>query len=145
MRPDSTQHNTPTGVYDDTLIGATVRQVIGDVLAYDDLFDRMALEAAAAIRAEGFRIVTHRNDHDTGTWYVLDAATLELLATGPGTTDMDDAWRADWYHEDRIFEADQWPPLPNIPAFIPAGLWIALRDWVEENLEDARRFIGTAP
>lgn len=120
-------------------IGAAVLELIAGTLAYDVEWDRRRLASIAALRAEGYRIITHEN-LEGEAWQIIDADTREVLATGVGHDAMDNAGPDElWYHEDNTFGSDEWPDWPA--STLPAGLQTGIAEWVSGNSDEARRFL----
>ena len=105
---------------------------------YDaDTWEAGVLAAREAARESGWRLVRHDQTED-GQFVLHDAITEEHLFTGTvqeGLALLDDGTLADIDSID-----DEIDLAETLIAGVPEGLQDAVRDWVDDNIMQARAF-----
>lgn len=134
----------------DDELGSAIRRITVSELRHLDDLAAAVRSVEHRLRSEGYRIVTHKDHHDDEdvfNWTIRDVQTGETLASGAGHEAMDAAWQDDWWHVDAagdeayasVTDSD------DVPDGVPDGLYIAVRDWVCEHTDEARRCINVEP
>lgn len=109
-----------------------------DALEADSTAER---KLAGGMQVEGYRLVDG-GQVDGDRWEITDATTGETLAAGDsGLTGMDEAWRDDWYHVDRLVDQSGLTS-PEPTDGLPGSLQQTIDAWVCDHPDEARALLG---
>ena len=125
-------------------LGDAVRELVAAWLAWHESIDRRARVSELESRVEGFRVVDGGQVDANGAWEITDAASGEVLATGPDLATYGAAWQDSWIHADDIsVNAHHLAHEPKGDFGLPVGMAKALIAWVVDQPDEARQVIAT--
>ncbi|CAB4912016.1 unannotated protein [freshwater metagenome] len=119
-----------------------VEELVQVFVAQHDEHSARQRAAEQRWRDQGYVVVDDDgpNDDLSAVW---DAATHVTLGIGRiSSGELAELWKNNsWVHVDVVHQEVEFSPLPNLP--VPTKLLEQVRQWVDDNIDEARRFAGS--